>query len=187
MAADTLHLHLRQATYPSHMALEHELDWMARVATQEGYRSLLARLYGFHRSWEPAIAAALSDDVFFEARRRVAALSRDLAFLRLSPERIAALPAAPGPSLSGAAAAMGALYVLEGSTLGGKVIGRHVAATHGFVEDGLAYYTAHGPRTGAMWMAFRGRLDTFGGEADTVVAAANGTFDAMRRWLASPV
>ncbi len=184
MTDGPLHLLLRQATAPAHVALEHELDWAPRVATREGYRSLLARLYGFHRSWEPAIGAALSDGAFFDARRRVAALARDLAFLGLPPERIDGLPTAPAPALPGPAAAMGALYVLEGSTLGGKVIGRHVAATHGFAEDGLAYYTAHGPRTGAMWGAFRSRLDTYGGEAGTVVAAANGTFDAMRRWLA---
>jgi heme oxygenase len=78
---------------------------------------------------------------------------------------------------------MGALYVLEGSTLGGRVIGRHIAATHGLTGEGLAYYAGHGTRTGAMWSAFRARLDGFDGEGEAVVAAANETFDAMRVWL----
>jgi heme oxygenase len=34
-----------------------------------------------------------------------------------------------------------------------------------------------------MWSAFRARLDAFDGEGETVVAAANATFDAMRLWL----
>lgn len=82
---------------------------------------------------------------------------------------------------------MGALYVLEGSTLGGRMIGRHITATHGLTGEGLAYYSGHGPRTGSMWLAFRARLDTFDGDAAQVVSAANGTFDAMRAWLAPPV
>jgi len=179
----SLHLQLRAATGLAHQALEQELDWTARVATVAGYRSLLARLHGFHRSWEPAIGTALADGSFFDPRCRVSALARDLAFLGLSPEGIDGLPRALPIPLPGPAAAMGALYVLEGSTLGGRVIGRHIATAHGLAEDGLAYYTAHGARTGAMWSAFRTRLDTFEEEADEVVAAANGTFDAMRTWL----
>jgi heme oxygenase len=183
MPDETLHLRLRIATAPAHAALEQDLDWMARVATMEGYRGLLARLHGFHRAWEPAIGAALADGMFFDPRRREAALARDLGVLGLSPEGIGGLPRALPIPLAGPAAAMGALYVLEGSTLGGRVIGRHIAATHGLTGEGLAYYTAHGARTGAMWSAFRTRLDTFDGQAAEVVAAANGTFDAMREWL----
>ena len=184
MPAEALHLRLRTATAPAHTALERDLDWVARVATVEGYRGLLARLHGFHRAWEPAIGAALDDGSFFETRCRVPALARDLAFLGLSSAGIDGLPRALPIPLPGPAAAMGALYVLEGSTLGGRMIGRHITATHGLTGDGLAYYSGHGTRTGAMWSAFRTRLDTFDGQAAEVVAAANGTFDAMRAWLA---
>jgi heme oxygenase len=179
----TLHLRLRAATATAHEALERDLDWQARVGTLPGYRSLLARLHGFHTTWEPAIGAALDDGAFFDPRRRVAALAQDLAFLGLSPEGIDGLPHALPIPLDGPAAAMGALYVLEGSTLGGRVIGRHIAAAHGLTDGGLAYYSGHGPRTGAMWSSFRARLDAFDGEAVAVVAAANATFDAMRMWL----
>ena len=183
MPPEALHLQLRTATTSAHTALERDLDWMARVATMDGYRGLLARLHGFHRAWEPAIGAALADGAFFDARRRVTALTRDLDYLGFSSEHIDALPRACPIVLGGPAAAMGALYVLEGSTLGGRVIGRHISATHGLTGDGLAYYSGHGARTGAMWLAFRTRLDTFDGQAAEVVAAANGTFDAMRAWL----
>lgn len=183
MSHANLHLRLREATASAHAALERELDWEARVATMAGYRGLLARLHGFHSAWEPAIGASLADGAFFDPRCRLEALGRDLAFLGLSPESIGELPRSHPIALPGPAAAMGALYVLEGSTLGGRVIGRHIAATHGFTGDGLAYYSGHGARTGAMWSAFRTRLDTFDGEGEAVVAAANDTFDAMRRWL----
>lgn len=183
MADATLHQRLRVETAPAHEALERELDWQAQVATLTGYRALLGRLHGFHAVWEPAIAEALADGDFFEDRRRLAALGHDLAFLGLSGAEIGRLPQAQALSLTGPAGAMGALYVLEGSTLGGRVIGKHITAVHGLLGDGLAYYSGHGNRTGAMWAAFRSRLDSFEGEADAVVAAATETFDALRIWL----
>lgn len=181
-----LHARLRAATGPSHVALEDALDWRARVATRAGYATLLARLHGFHAAWEPAIGRALADDAFFDPRRRLASLDADLRHLGLPAATIAALPRPDTVRLAGPAAAMGALYVLEGSTLGGRVIGRHIAALHGFDGGGLAYYRAHGPRTGAMWAAFRGRLDGSSGDVAAEEAALDSAiiaFDAMRVWL----
>lgn len=183
---DGLHARLRAATAPQHEGLERDLDWTARVATLVGYRALLARLHGFHAAYEPAIAQALADEAFFASRRRLSRLEADLRYLTLAEGTIAALPRPAPPVLPTPAAALGALYVLEGSTLGGQLIGRHIAALHGLTGDGLAYYRAHGPATGAMWSAFRARLALFEGDAaaeESLVEAAIATFAAMRVWL----
>jgi heme oxygenase (biliverdin-IX-beta and delta-forming) len=186
---DGLHARLRAATDPAHRALEAGLDWQARVATHAGYRDLLARLHGFHATWEEAIGAQLGDEPFLAPRRRLALLAADLDHLGLAPAAVAALPRPATLPLDGPAAAMGALYVLEGSTLGGQLIGRHIAGLHGFEETGLAYYRAHGPRTGAMWAAFRTRLEMFADDPQaetTLTGAAVATFGAMRAWLCAP-
>jgi heme oxygenase (biliverdin-IX-beta and delta-forming) len=183
---DDLHGRLRAATAPQHEGLERDLDWRARVATLSGYRALLARLHGFHGAYEPAIARALRDDAFLASRRRLLRLEADLTHLGLGAEAVAALPRPDPVRLDGPAAATGALYVLEGSTLGGQLIGRHIGALHGLGGDGLAYYRAHGPATGAMWAAFRARLALFEGDAAAEAAlteAAVATFAAMRAWL----
>ncbi len=188
---DSLHARLRTATGPAHQALEDSLDWRARVATLPGYRTLLARLHGFHAAWEPVIGAELADDAFLAPRRRLALLAADLQHLGLSPDAVAALPLPvlsdrERPVLRGPAAATGALYVLEGSTLGGKVIGRHIADLHGLSGAGLAYYRAHGPAAGSMWAALRARLEIFADDpaAEAVLTgAAVATFAAMRTWL----
>ena len=183
---DGLHARLRTATDPAHQALEAGLDWRARVASLAGYRDLLARLHGFHAVWEAAIGAQLSDEPFLGPRRRLALLVADLDHLGLAPATVAALPRPAPVILDGPAAAMGALYVLEGSTLGGQLIGRHIAGLHGFGEAGLAYYRAHGPRAGAMWGAFRVRLEDFAADPVAEAAltgAAVTTFAAMRDWL----
>ncbi len=181
-----LHARLRAETAPAHRALEEALDWQARVATLAGYRAMLARLHGFHAAWEPAIGQALADASFFDPRRRRAALEADLRHLGMPDAEIAALPRPETAHLAGPAAAMGALYVLEGSTLGGRLIGRLIAALHGIEGDGLAYYRGHGPNTGAMWAAFRARLATLSGDAvgqEVAVESAIAAFDAMSVWL----
>lgn len=182
-ARDGLHARLRAATGPAHAALERDLDWQARVATLTGYRGLLARLHGFHAAWEPAIGAALADAAFLDPRRRLALLAEDLAGLGLPPAAIDALPRPSPAPIADAASALGALYVLEGSTLGGRVIARHVARVHG-ADAPCAYYRAHGSRGGAMWTAFRGRLDAVPeAGAPAAAAAAVATFEALGRWL----
>lgn len=191
MVRDSLHARLRAATGPAHQALEDSLDWRARVATLPGYRALLARLHGFHAAWEPVIGVELADEAFLAPRRRLALLAADLQHLGLGPDAVDALPlpalnGRDGPVLRGPAAATGALYVLEGSTLGGKVIGRHIADLHGLSGAGLTYYRAHGAGAGSMWAAFRARLELFADdpEAEAVLtAAAVTTFAAMRAWL----
>ena len=186
MERASLHARLRAATAPAHRALEDDLDWRTRVATLSGYRDLLARLYGFHAVWESAIGAGLADEAFLAPRRRLIRLAEDLGHLGLSPGTVAALPKPAPPVLADPAAATGALYVLEGSTLGGQLIGRHIAGLYGFSGDGLTYYRAHGDAAGAMWSAFRRRLERF---ADDPVAEASltgtavATFTAMRQWL----
>ncbi|BAU93052.1 heme oxygenase [Methylorubrum populi] len=181
--SDSLHARLREATAAAHEALERDLDWEARVATLPGYRDLLVRLRGFHAAYEPAIGAALADAPFFDPRRRLPALDADLHALdRRAPDT----PSAPAaPRLDGPGAALGALYVLEGSTLGGAVIGRHVARLHGEGVP-LAYYAGRGRDTGPLWRSFRERLDGLP-EADAAAAFAAGiaTFEAMRGWLVS--
>ncbi|WP_342151152.1 biliverdin-producing heme oxygenase [Methylorubrum sp. SB2] len=180
---DTLHARLRVATAEAHEALERDLDWQERVATLPGYRALLARLRGFHAAYEPAIAVALADEAFFAPRRRLAALDADLAALGLDDAARAALPAPLAPRLAGEGAAMGALYVLEGSTLGGLVIGRHVGGLHG-AGTPLAYYAGRGREAGPLWRAFRERLDGLGaGQEQAAFAAGVATFETMRVWL----
>ncbi|MFD6318918.1 biliverdin-producing heme oxygenase [Methylorubrum thiocyanatum] len=185
--SDSLHARLREATGTAHAALERDLDWEARVATLAGYRDLLSRLRGFHAAYEPAIGAAIADAPFFDPRRRLAALDADLRALASGGAAPDALPAPAAPRLEGPGAALGALYVLEGSTLGGAVIGRHVAHLHGAGVP-LAYYAGRGRATGPLWRAFRERLDGLPeAQAAAAFAAGIAAFEAMRAWLVSGV
>lgn len=174
---------LRAETRAAHERVEAALDWENRVATRAGYAALLAQLHGFHAGVEAA-AEGLAEPDFLEPRRKARWLRTDLAALGVAPAEIDALPVRP-ERFADRAALFGALYVLEGAHLGGQIIARHVAAGLGLTpETGLAFYTGYGPRTGALWREFQGRLETeFPDAGDAVVAGAHRTFEAMRLWL----
>jgi heme oxygenase len=179
---------LRTETRDLHEALERDLDWKRRMATVEGYRGLLARWWGFHAVFEPLMDAR-PPLPGLAPRRKLHLLERDLSRLGMSADAIRALPRIDASSLPDDPAGMtGALYVLEGSTLGGLVIARHlrVALAGTGAEDACAYYQAYGrERTGPMWRAF---LDLLASEVPhsshpQVVAGACRTFAALRAWL----
>lgn len=54
---------------------------------------------------------------------------------------------------------LGVLYVLEGSTLGGKRLRKVLAEQHSLEDQGLAYLSAYGPEARERWDAFCVRLD----------------------------
>lgn len=184
--APTLLDRLRERTRDAHEAIERDLDWERRVSTVGRYRDLLSRLYGFHAVWEPAAAAVVGDEAFFGPRRKLHRLASDLAHLGLTTADIARLPTCrPGVPMATPADATGAMYVLEGSTLGGQIIARRVAETLGSRADGAcAYYRAYGAATGLMWREFRARLLTVPpAEHGAVVDAAASTFACLRQWI----
>ncbi len=180
---------LRAETRDLHEALERDLDWKNRMATLEGYRGLLARWWGFHAVFEPLVDAR-PPLPGLAGRRKLHLLERDLSRLGMFADAIRALPRIDASSLPDDSAGMtGALYVLEGSTLGGLVIARHLrAALAGTgAEDVCAYYQAYGrDRTGSMWRAFLNQLSEEVSRAShqEVVAGARQTFSTLRLWLA---
>lgn len=176
---------LRAGTRAEHDAIERELDWRVRASDAAAYRAWLERLYGFHRIWEPQVAQALQDPVFFEPRRKLHLLATDLDQLGVSR---CALEFLPSPTFASGFAtvgqALGSMYVVEGSTLGGQLIARHVKATLGFAPS---YHVGYRRRTAGMWRQFQERLEKAVEPArtDKAVCAARATFAQLRSWLTS--
>ncbi|RMZ59403.1 heme oxygenase [Chryseobacterium nematophagum] len=56
--------------------------------------------------------------------------------------------------------ALGALYVIEGSTLGGRVIAKQLSKTEGFENITFNFFGCYHENTGSMWKAFKEVLDT---------------------------
>lgn len=60
-----------------------------------------------------------------------------------------------------AAKALGILYVIEGSTLGGNVIARALSKNEAFKEVTFNYFSFYKDQTGPMWTKFKTVLDEY--------------------------
>lgn len=178
-AAASLRADLRARTGPLHQQAEGALALMDPAMSKERYRAVLSVLHAFYAELEPAIAAHASGwarlGIDMPARRKLHLLEADLASLGARVEKAgaaASLPTFPD--------AVGAAYVVEGATLGGAVIHRHLSTALGFGEGpGARFFDAYGEETGPRWKEFAAALDKTGFDAadrERAVASAVRTF-----------
>lgn len=165
-AQDDFFKALKTHTAPAHKALEALPLSQAIVSpglSLNDYAAYLLRMQAYVAPFEQQIFPLLSP-VFTDLPQRHKApwLAADLAYLATKGSRHEAIPPAQlaaGPSLSYDA---GRMYVLEGSTLGGKFIYKNVTAVLGLDEGhGASYFNGYGAATGPMWMGFMGQLGRF--------------------------
>jgi heme oxygenase len=183
-------LALRTGTAAEHERLEQTLDLLDPGLTVPRLAAVLARMHAFWVAVERGLdawAATHPRDaaaVEWPVRRRAHLFAADLAALGAAPlaDPVAAAPT-DLPTPAGTDQALGTLYVLEGSTLGGVLIDRHLGTLPALAGvRPLAAFSPYGDRTGARWAAFRRTVRDHvagGGDVDAVVSAAGRTFRAM--------
>ncbi len=196
---DFLLLALRERTRDLHERIERRLGMPECLVSRTVYRRVLERLYGFYAPMEACLAARAGDwetlGLDFDRRRKTGHLDADLRFLGQTGEEVAALTRCRDiPRPASLAATIGCAYVLEGATLGGQVIARHLHTELGLTEEaGAGFYRCYGAATGKMWQEFRhavslyaaGRLAS-GDDAlptDLACDSARETFLRLEHWL----
>jgi heme oxygenase len=138
---------LREETGEVHRRLEARMDAITRLADPDTRDDLVQRYHRFHEAVEAAVSP-LADDLDLTEWRRLPLLEDALTLLGLAP-----LPSSPRPSLASREQALGALYVLKGSALGGRVILKDLAG-RGADPTGLGFLDPHGEDVGDAWRAF---------------------------------
>lgn len=186
---------LRAATTAAHERMHAHAGFAAAVTGSIGvtdYRLLLARVYGFHRPFEVAAREAAASlglvDLDIEGRARSSALLADLETLGLDSSTIARLPLwVPSRSFASRGALLGALYVLEGSTLGGAQIARALQGViGGGAGDGRRFFLGRGDQQNSMWRDFLAQLESLSEaprESAEAIEAAVVTFDDFETWM----
>jgi heme oxygenase (biliverdin-IX-beta and delta-forming) len=184
--ADVLH-RLRTATAADHERVESALGLMDPGLDRARLVRAMTALHGFWSvaerdldRWAERDSAAAAD-VDWAARRRAHRYAADLAALGAPPaDRSPELPPVDGTD-----AALGRMYVLEGATLGGRFIDRHLTGLPSMAGVRLRAFSPYGERTGEMWHAFRRAARArvaAGGDAGRIVSAAGTTFAVLAEW-----
>jgi len=193
-APSRMRFRLRAATAAAHERMHAHPGFAAAAAgaiAVADYLRLLARVYGFHRPFEAAareVAASSGFDFDLEARARSPVLLADLKTLGLDSDAISRLPLwTPSFSFTSEGALLGALYVLEGSTLGGVQIARALQGVIGDeTGDGRRFLLGRGDRQSIMWRDFLERLESLSEDpkgADQAIGAAVATFEDFEAWM----
>jgi heme oxygenase (biliverdin-IX-beta and delta-forming) len=159
------------------------------------YARLLSALYPLYAFIEARLEAfaewhALDPPLDVLQRRRSHLLVADLRVLGVGADPDRAEDAAL-PRIGQFASAFGALYVIEGSRLGGRVLARQVAAAVGVPAEGALTFLRGGDPSdvGVLWKELRAALDGYAARADArtrdaIVSGAVDTFGCFDRQLA---
>lgn len=168
---------LRARTHPIHERLDRAMMARAPFASRGRYGDFLRMQHAFHRDLDalyrdPHVAALLPD---LAERRKLPLVEADLADLRTEPGD--GLPAAvPG---EGIGAALGWLYVCEGSSLGAAFLLKD-AETLGFSAGfGARHLGAPEEGRGLRWRRFTQALDAIELTPDEEAEAEDGAVAAF--------
>ena len=191
---------LRLETRSEHEAVEHVLDVMGAL-TGSTYRQRLVQFYGFYNPMEAALqtrCAKQSDryshslevsqlPMLLPRLHKSLLLRKDLHHLGVGTEGLAQCRALP--QIQTPAEVLGCLYVLEGATLGGRMITEHIQATLGITPTtGGSFFDGYAGHTARMWNAMRQTLLSGAVDAEAenaMVASAVATFTCLRDWCES--
>lgn len=141
MTTDTLRKTLMQGTRDLHEQLDRGIG---ALQSEGEYRRFLIGSHAFRAALEPALMPACG----WQAVELAPTLRADLADLGLT-----AAPAPAAPRLDGVAAQAGALYVVEGSALGARLLYRRAQAL-GWARRGARGISRHRPASPGAGAAF---------------------------------
>lgn len=186
-----LSIRLRNETRLQHKSVEVACNLPVAVQSIGDYKNCLLNFYSIYCPLELHIATFkdLKQMGFsMQERARMPDLQQDLRIMNVDPDlwRDAAPHALP--NLPEFPFALGALYVLEGSTLGGQIIMSALRQQMGTPFDVPGgFFAGRGKTTGPLWHQFCVILDAYGQQfpetqAD-VVEGAKRTFNAITSWF----
>ena len=199
---------LKESTQPSHQALEKKMVSMIRkIHTRQDYVKFLKLMYGYYSALEKRVQEYVSE-LEIGKRRKAERLLEDISYFesmttsgesssrdsRTTASFEESLPQGTLPDASwnelpairSHAEALGAMYVMEGSTMGGKIIARMIEGQAGISgPSGFSFFNGYGEETGRMWEEFKVFLNRPLDEMEklNMILTANRTFITFYNWI----
>lgn len=182
---------LKQATSQRHAALERQLTLLDPNLSYPAYRQCARRFFGYYAPLEARLLALpWWESIGFDygQRHKTPRVEQDLIALGDTQEALARLPRCQNlPATDTLAHLLGCLYVLEGATLGGQIITKHLEANLGLTpQTGSAFFSGYGTQTGPRWLEFCKMMMVHAertGNAEDIITSANQTFATLDQWL----
>jgi heme oxygenase (biliverdin-IX-beta and delta-forming) len=183
----TFRLRLRAETASAHQKLEEQLKSTGLTGNRDDYAGMLSSFLRFYRPLEAALDRLewQPHGLDLTARRKSSWLEGDLRALGHHPDNVSDWPNLP--TLKSASEGLGALYVIEGASLGGQVIGRWLATELDInTNNGGRFFASYGAHVGEMWRSFLEVLERAAdlkSNADSIEQSAIETFESFHDCL----
>jgi len=183
---------LRSKTANSHQLIEQNSAsqlLLSKGVTIVQYAHYLKSLYGFVYGFEKMVFPILKHHPLLQIndRKKSHFIQADLAMLNQTAAQPYVSDELFNTHYQTAAAAFGGMYVLEGSTLGGQIISKHLSKVLGAAVAGkTSYLSAYASQTGTMWKSFLQLLCEAGASAnneDEIIDSAVNTFSLLNDCL----
>ena len=176
---------LKKSTAAAHLSTEKSLiPALTGLGSQADYYKVLKTFYGFFAPLQQSILKYIStnDLVDLNDRRSVDKLLSDIKSINYSTDNLPTCNQMP--DIKNKSQAFGALYVMEGSTLGGVIIcnmllkNKHLSLT----ENNLLFFNAYGKDNTVKWEKFISTLN-LQPDLDPIAETANETFHLFKTWI----
>lgn len=130
-----------------------------KTFTLEDYKKIIHANYTMLLHAEEQIFKSLSDQfgesLQLNQRKKLPLIEKDVERLNLEHQAVS-----HALEIKNEHEALGMMYVIEGSTLGGNVIAKQLSKTEGFDAVTFNFFGCYQDNTGSMWKNFKEVLDT---------------------------
>lgn len=143
---------IKEATTEAHQNLEGKVvRKLKAIRSNDDYADLLKYCYAYFNALEQAVAPYITAEILpnHASRRHSGYIKADIEELG---SNVNELPAVTVPAVNNLVEALGALYVMEGSIMGGPYIVQMLAK--GGINTGVSFFSGYGEQTGRMWGIF---------------------------------
>lgn len=181
----TLSERLKQYTQAEHQETEKLLiNRIKSVRSNEDYIELLKIFYGYFAPLETLVRQHLTSKDLPDLHERRSAVRIEEDLKALGYQETLTLSTSL-PQIENKHDAAGAMYVQEGSTLGGRHIARMISGKID-CQDAFSFFEGYNEKTDQMWDNFKSYLNqnvTTESEAIQVMDGAKQTFAKMKEWI----
>ncbi|MCP2029691.1 heme oxygenase [Flavobacterium sp. HSC-32F16] len=175
---------IKTKTADSHKKLE-SLSVSASILSPdmkiEDYAHYLSLMHDVHKNTEEIVYPILSDIIpDLEQRKKKHLIEEDLLFLNHNKKASSVVFDRTEMSVP---FALGVLYVIEGSSLGGRFILKNIVKNPTLSNDqGVSYFKGYGDKTGSYWKNFLNMLAEYeqnNNFANSIIEGAVYAFDSI--------
>lgn len=175
---------LKNDTKAAHVRVEKVMvKELKAINSLEDYGKLLERLFLFYNPLESKVHQYIDQAILpdIEKRKHTQWILKDLKALDYT---VNTSTESKTQQITSTAYAVGVLYVMEGSTMGGQIISKMLKKQLG-ANTSTYYFDSYSDETMDMWLSFKNSIAQYETHLDKeeVFKGANETFSSLKEWL----